>query len=270
MIERDPVIQPETGSAVDAEIAELDQPGAASAARLESNPGREFRDGETDDATEATEEGLTWIPPTDPPTVVGERGDAVIAAGFGATADEDPFDADHHAALLYPQDEVEARILDALRASAATTALVDDLQMDVEGYRRGREPDHGPGGRSDDRGAIPNGLNEARESIPERLRRIVAGTIRHGSATKAESKPGQPATAASCSPICAASPRSRSGMAMPRRPPMPVASSSSPAGRSAATRAPRSRPRATRFTRCFLRPPVPCCVGWTSWTPLPS
>ncbi len=112
-----------------------DQPDDGQAENLESIVATELRDGETDDPNEAAEEGLTWIPPTDPPVRAGEGGDPEVAAGFGTTSLDEPFDADHHGQLLSPHDEVELRVLEALRADASTSGLVDDLTIDVEGSR---------------------------------------------------------------------------------------------------------------------------------------
>ena len=112
-----------------------DQPDEGQAANLESLLDSELRDGETDDPNEAAEEGLTWIPPTDPPVRAGEDGEPEVAAGFGTSARDEPFDADHHGALLSPHDEVELRVLEALRADASTSGLVDRLTIDVEGSR---------------------------------------------------------------------------------------------------------------------------------------
>jgi hypothetical protein len=112
-----------------------DQPDEGQAENLESLVADEMRDGETDDALEAAEEGLTWVPPIDPPTRADDRGDAEIAAGFATTADDEPFDEDHHATLLPAQDEVEARVIEALLADSATTGLVDGLEIDAEGGR---------------------------------------------------------------------------------------------------------------------------------------
>jgi hypothetical protein len=112
-----------------------DQPDEDQAENLESLVADEMRDGETDDALEAAEEGLTWVPPIDPPTRADERGDAEMAAGFATSAADEPFDEDHHATLLPAQDEVEARVIEALLADSATTGLVDGLEIDAEGGR---------------------------------------------------------------------------------------------------------------------------------------
>lgn len=109
-----------------------DQPDEDPAQNLESLVADELRDGETDDAMEAAEEGLTWVPPIDPPIRADERGDAEIAAGFGTSATDEPFDEDHHATLLPAHDEVEARVIEALRADSATTGFVDGLEIDAE------------------------------------------------------------------------------------------------------------------------------------------
>ncbi len=112
-----------------------DQPDEDPAENLESLVSTELRDGETDDPNEAAEEGFTWVPPTDPPIRVGDGGDPEIAAGFGTTALDEPLDADRHGQLLSPHDEVEDRVLEALRADASTSGLVDRLTIDAEGTR---------------------------------------------------------------------------------------------------------------------------------------
>ena len=112
-----------------------DQPDETAAENIEDLTSLELREGETDDPNEAAEEGLAWIPPTDPPVRAGEDGDVQVAAGFGTTSNEEPFDQDHHAAALSALDEVEARVVDALRADATTTAYADDLAIDAEGAR---------------------------------------------------------------------------------------------------------------------------------------
>ena len=55
--------------------------------------------------------------------------------GFGTTAADEPFDEDHHATLLPTRDEIEERVLEALRADSATIGLVDRLEIDAEGGR---------------------------------------------------------------------------------------------------------------------------------------
>ena len=111
-----------------------DQPGEDPAENIEDLAATELRDGETDDPNEAAEEGLTWIPPTDPPLRIDADGPEV-AAGFGTTASDEPFDEDHHVAALSATDEVEARVVEALRADAMTAGLADALEIDAEGAR---------------------------------------------------------------------------------------------------------------------------------------
>jgi hypothetical protein len=93
------------------------------------------RAGETDDAFEAAEEGLTWIPPVDPPIRTGDLGQPEVAAGFGTTAHDEPFDLDHHAAGLPGEDEQSARVVEALRADASTAGLADRIAVDTDGAR---------------------------------------------------------------------------------------------------------------------------------------
>jgi hypothetical protein len=118
---------------LEARVADSDQPDESPAENIESFAVDGLRAGETDDAGEAAEEGLTWVPPTDPPTVPGELGEPAIAAGFGTSATDEPYDIDHEGEALSPYDDVEARVLEALRADAATSTLVDGLTVEAEG-----------------------------------------------------------------------------------------------------------------------------------------
>jgi hypothetical protein len=90
---------------------------------------QELRDGETDDAYEAAEEGLTYVPPIDPPTVPGGVEGAEVASGFGVSALDEPYDADHHSSALYDDDELAARVREALRADSTTTLYADQVQI---------------------------------------------------------------------------------------------------------------------------------------------
>ena len=92
----------------------------------------ELRDGETDDAMEAVEEGMTYIPPTDPLTVPGEGfADAEIASGLGSTALEEPYDSDHHSSFLPGDDEISARVREALRADASTAHFAHRIAVET-------------------------------------------------------------------------------------------------------------------------------------------
>lgn len=94
----------------------------------------ELRAGETIDPLIAAEEGLAWIPPTDPVVVPDDSPEGLrVAAGFGSTALDEPYDADHHSELLPAEDEVTDRIREALRADASTSGYADSLRIDTEG-----------------------------------------------------------------------------------------------------------------------------------------
>lgn len=99
---------------------------------LEDLTSRELRAGETDNPDVAAEEGETYVPPLDPP-VVPDPNDPQgvrIAAGFGSSAMDEPYDADHHSSFLPEDDEVTARVQEALLADSRTSRLAD--RIDVE------------------------------------------------------------------------------------------------------------------------------------------
>ena len=99
------------------------------ASTLDLLAAEELREGETDDPDVATEEGLTYVPPSDPPTRGDseEPGGIEVAAGASVSALSDPYDDDHESELLSDESELTARIRDALEADAATTDLADRL-----------------------------------------------------------------------------------------------------------------------------------------------
>jgi hypothetical protein len=120
---------------LEARTPDSDQPDDSIAENLDMLVEREMRAGETEDANEASEEGEAWVPPSDPPVIPGDEAQPAVAAGFGATNSEEPFDADHHADSVTPEDERTERVLDALRSDASTSFLVDRLTIDTEGGR---------------------------------------------------------------------------------------------------------------------------------------
>jgi len=93
----------------------------------------ELRDGETDDPLEAAQEGLTYVPPTDPPVEPNEEGGPEIAAGFGDSALAEPYDLDHHGEVLSSEDEMTDRVREALRAEASTTSYADAVEIETAG-----------------------------------------------------------------------------------------------------------------------------------------
>jgi hypothetical protein len=109
------------------------EPDAEPVESLDLLESLELRSGETDDPGEAAEEGLTWIPPVDPPVSGVEHGDPRIAAGFGTTSLDEPYDEDHHRSALPAEDEVTARVREALLADASTTGYADSLDVETEG-----------------------------------------------------------------------------------------------------------------------------------------
>jgi hypothetical protein len=104
------------------------------AGALELLEDADLRSDETSDPTLAAEEGLAWIPPVDPPVVPADTPEGlVVAAGFGSSARDVPYDADHQTDLLPAEDEFTDRVRDALRADAATSRYADALQVTTDG-----------------------------------------------------------------------------------------------------------------------------------------
>ncbi|HEU4572775.1 MAG TPA: BON domain-containing protein [Candidatus Limnocylindrales bacterium] len=118
---------------LEARVPYIDQPDEPVAENLEMLIEREMRAGETANADVAAEEGEVWVPPTDPPVVPGDEAQPVVAAGFGTTSVEEPFDADHHQDSVMPEDERTERVVEALRADASTSFLADRLSVDTDG-----------------------------------------------------------------------------------------------------------------------------------------
>jgi|SRR5438552_11542150 len=79
----------------------------------------EMRSGETSDPLVAIEEGETWIPPSDPPTVPSDDPQGIDVPG---SADSDEGESD-----------MNAQVREALRADAATSTLADRLEIAVVG-----------------------------------------------------------------------------------------------------------------------------------------
>jgi len=97
----------------------------------------ELRTDETDNPIEATEEGIPYIPPIDPPTVAAtytdSESDAVIANGYASSALDEPYDQDHHSSFLTSDDEMSARVREALRADSSTTSYADSIGVFTRG-----------------------------------------------------------------------------------------------------------------------------------------
>lgn len=92
---------------------------------------RELREDETTDAMDAVEEGITYVPPIDPPIII-DRDDPEsiqVAAGFGVSAD-DASDLDGAEDTLGSNDDdAVAQVRYALRRDALTSHLADRLHI---------------------------------------------------------------------------------------------------------------------------------------------
>jgi hypothetical protein len=103
-------------------------------AGLEGLGAGDLRDEETDDPEVASEEGIPWIPPIDPPVIAGPWSDGPeIAAGTGVSALDEGYGEDSSGELLSEEGDVNERIREALRADSATSRLADNLIIGVVG-----------------------------------------------------------------------------------------------------------------------------------------
>ena len=96
----------------------------------------ELRAEETSDPMEAVEEGYAYVPPIDPPTVpghAGSRANAEIGSGLGLSALDEPYDENHHGSFLPEDDEITARVRDALRADSSTWFYADRIRVATRG-----------------------------------------------------------------------------------------------------------------------------------------
>lgn len=93
---------------------------------------RELRADETDDVMEAIEEGYTYIPPIDPPVSPGKGNqNAEVASGFGISSLEEEYTEDTHSDFLPADDEIQARVRDAIRADSSTNAYAHTIRISV-------------------------------------------------------------------------------------------------------------------------------------------
>jgi len=126
----------EQDGVVDAEDIE-DLPESNVTAQDELTDGLDTADraGETSDPNVAAEEGLAWVPPVDPPVIADSdaEGGIAVAAGFGETAEDEPFDIDHHAEVLPTAEELIDRVHEALVADARTSRLAEQVVVDTIG-----------------------------------------------------------------------------------------------------------------------------------------
>jgi hypothetical protein len=113
-----------------------DVSGRGGAEHLEMLEDLELRGDETSDPNEAAEEGMTWVPPIDPP-VVADREDpegVTVAAGFGVSAMDEPYDFSHRDEEdISSEGELNELIRDALRSDAATSRWADMIVVGVRG-----------------------------------------------------------------------------------------------------------------------------------------
>ena len=115
-------------------IPDLEYAGDASAV-LESLDLEDLREGETDDPGVAAQEGLTYVPPIDPPVIADPEADdgIVPGAGIAVSAESEPYDDSHRGTDLDPESQPNVRIREALRADSQTSVLEDRLIIGTRG-----------------------------------------------------------------------------------------------------------------------------------------
>jgi hypothetical protein len=112
--------------------AEGDEPTGAESVELLTE--RELRAGETNNPDVAAEEGMTYVPPMDPPVVPSDDPEgATVAAGFASSALDEPYDRDHPSETLSDEDDMSARVREALRADAITSRYADSVAIGTRG-----------------------------------------------------------------------------------------------------------------------------------------
>ncbi|HEX6287689.1 MAG TPA: BON domain-containing protein [Herpetosiphonaceae bacterium] len=94
---------------------------------------RELREGETDDVMEAVEEGLTYVPPIDPPITFDHDNPESIAVATGTDISaRDPQFAESGLDTAHMgDDDMEALVRRSLRDDSATSHLADRLSLAV-------------------------------------------------------------------------------------------------------------------------------------------
>jgi hypothetical protein len=93
-----------------------------------------LREGETIDFQAATEDGMTYVPPIDPPIIPDpdvEEADPIVAAGTSVSALDESYASS--ATALADESDLTERIREALRADAETSRLADRLAIGVVG-----------------------------------------------------------------------------------------------------------------------------------------
>ncbi|MBA3777836.1 MAG: BON domain-containing protein [Chloroflexi bacterium] len=139
---------------------------------LEALTELELRSGETGDAYVAAEEGLTYVPPIDPPVVPSDDDQGIeVASGFGTSSLDEPYDGDHASSGLSAESDLAERVRDALRADASTSRYADQVVIGTRGglvVLRGMVDDIDDG---DDLAAVANyveGVIEVRDELDVR------------------------------------------------------------------------------------------------------
>lgn len=109
--------------------------GEGDAENLDTLTELELREGETDDVMVAVQEGLTYVPPIDPPIEIDQDDPETIevASGTSVTADDPDAAYGSFDTARVADDDVKARIRRALLNDAQTSHLADRLDLLVVG-----------------------------------------------------------------------------------------------------------------------------------------
>jgi BON domain-containing protein len=133
VIDRDEFVdEPETTD-TDRYLGEADRPGRPDDESVDDAL-TGLRGGETDNPIVASDEGLSYVPPMDPPVRPSEDDQGIeVAAGIAESALGDPYDDSHRAEDLTDEADLTGRVREALEADAATSELADRIRIAMVG-----------------------------------------------------------------------------------------------------------------------------------------
>ena len=107
----------------------------------------DLRADETNDPYLASDEGVPYVPPTDPVVVPSDNPEGLeVAAGLGPSSNDELREFETGSTLLPSEDELTARVRESIRDDGATTAYAG-IHRDLDRRRDRVAARHGRGHR---------------------------------------------------------------------------------------------------------------------------